>query len=433
MGFLRKIWQALRKREDGPLIFLRWLVLATIVGLAVGLVSSVFYLVFAWATDTRGQYPWLLFLLPVGGLAIVLLYRVSHMEKDRGTNFVLAAVREDAKLPLRTAPLVFVSTIITHLLGGSSGREGAILQIGGSMASWFGRRLPLDEKDREVMTLCGMSAGFSALFGTPVTATIFALEVANVGMINYSALVPCILSAGVGLLVARVLGVPVTSYTLTGLPRLSPLSLVQVMVMGILLAILAIVFCYIMHLVVVGSRWLMRNSLLRVFVGGLAVIALTYIVWLWNPGTYDYNGAGSAIILAAMNGQARPEAFALKLLFTAITLGCGYKGGEIVPVFFIGSTFGCVVAPLLGLSASFGAGLGLVALFCGVTNCPIASFIMAIELFAGSEGFFSGQSVVLFAVTIAVAYVLSGYSGLYREQKIMFEKMHHTIKNKKDS
>ncbi len=416
--------------HGGPLYFLRWLALAVGVGLVVGAASAGFYYTFQFVTQLRLAHPWLLFLLPAGGVAIVLLYRLCGMERDRGTNFVLAAVREDESLRLRTAPLVFVSTMLTHLFGGSSGREGAILQIGGSISSWLSRRLPLDEEDREIMTMCGMAAGFSALFGTPLTAAIFAMEVVSVGMMDYAALIPCILSAAVGLLTAQLLQVPATSFSLSGIPALSPLSLIQMVALGVLLALLSVLFCQAMHTAAHLYQRLLPNKLLRAAVGGALVVALTYVVWLWNPGTYDYNGAGTAVLQAALSGQARPEAFALKILFTALTLSAGYKGGEIVPVFFTGATFGCAVAPLLGLDPSFGAGVGLAGLFCGVTNCPMASLLLALELFCTSDGLFSGQAFVLFAVAIGVSYMLSGYSGLYQEQKILFEKLHHTLRDR---
>ena len=411
----------LRRLFDHPLVFLRWLLFAAVIGLVAGGVSTAFYYAFAWATGLRLAHPWLLWLLPVGGVAIVLLYRVCGMERDRGTNFVLVAVRENAELPLRTAPLVFVSTIITHLVGGSSGREGAILQIGGSISSWIGRRMRLDDKDSRVITMCGMAAAFSALFGTPLTAAVFAMEVVSVGVMYYAAIVPCVLSSIIGLWVAQFFGVPGTAFSLEGVPGLAPLTLLQAVGMGILFALLAILFCRVMHAVPKLYDRFLPNRLVRVIVGGLLVIALTYLVWLWNPGTYDYNGAGEAVIRAAINGQARPEAFLLKILFTAVTLGAGFKGGEIVPVFFTGATFGCVAAPLLGLDPSFGAGLGMVSLFCGVTNCPLTSLLLALELFAAS-GTLPIQSLGLFAVSIAVSYMLSGYYGLYSEQKIMYSK-----------
>lgn len=415
--------QQLRRLIDNPFIFVRWLVFAVLIGLIAGGVSVAFYYAFDWATHLRTAHPTLLWLLPVAGVVIVLLYRVCAMERDRGTNFVLAAVRKNDALPLRTAPLVFVSTILTHLAGGSSGREGAILQIGGSISAFIGRRIHLDDKDSRLITMCGMAAAFSALFGTPLTAAVFAMEVISVGVMYYAAIVPCVLSAMVGFWLAQLCKVPATAFTLTGVPSLTALTLAQAVVMGILFALLSILFCRLMHTAPKLYDRLFPNRLVRVVVGAVLVIGLTYLVWLWNPGTYDYNGAGEAVIHAAVHGQARPEAFLLKMLFTAVTLGAGFKGGEIVPVFFTGATFGCTVAPLLGLDPSFGAGLGMVSVFCGVTNCPLSSILLALELFsAGTPGLFSGYGLGLFGVSIAVSYMLSGYYGLYSEQKILYSK-----------
>ena len=420
----------LRNLED-PVVFLRWLIFAAIIGLVAGIVSTAFYYAFHWAAITRTAHPWLLWLLPAGGAAIVLLYRVCGMEKDGGTNLVLTTVRENTALPLRTAPLVFLSTIITHLVGGSSGREGAILQIGGSISAAIGRLVRLDEKDSRIITMCGMSAAFAALFGTPLTAAIFAMEVVSVGVMYYAAIVPCAISSVIGLWVAQLLGVPGTAFELQGIPDLAPLTLTQAVGMGILLALLSILFCKIMHTAHHLYHKYLPNYLVRVIVGSVLVIAVTYMIWLWNPGTYDYNGAGEAVIHAATEGYARPEAFLLKILLTALTLGAGFKGGEIVPVFFTGATFGCVAAPLIGLHPSFGAGLGMVGLFCGVTNCPLSSLLLALELFSGSDGMFSGQSLGLFAVVIAVSYMLSGYYSLYSEQKILYSKLRPEFINRK--
>ena len=417
---------------ESPVVFLRWLLLAAIIGLTAGAVSTAFYYAFHRATETRTAHPWLLWLLPVGGVIIALLYRVCGMTKDGGTNLVLTTVRENTSLPLRTAPLIFVSTIITHLVGGSSGREGAILQIGGSLSSSLGKLMRLNEKDSRIITMCGMSAAFAALFGTPLTAAIFAMEVVSVGVMYYAAIVPCVLSAVIGLWVAQFFGVPGTAFELQGIPSLHPLTLIQVMIMGILLALLSILFCRSMYAAARLYNRHFPNHFTRVLVGSLLVIALTHLIWLWNPGTYDYNGAGEAIIHAAIEGHARPEAFALKILLTALTLGAGFKGGEIVPVFFTGATFGCVAAPLVGLHPSFGAGLGMVGLFCGVTNCPLSSLLLALELFAvDSHGMFNGQSLCLFAVTIAVSYMLSGYYSLYSEQKILYSKLRPEFINRK--
>lgn len=411
----------LRRMADNPLIFLRWFLFSVMIGITSGCVSTAFYYAFHWAISMRQAHPWLIWLLPVGGVIIVLLYRVCHMEKDKGTNFVLISVRENAPMPVRTAPLVFISTVMTHLLGGSAGREGAILQIGGSISNSIGRLMKLDDKDSRVITMCGMAAAFSALFGTPLTAAVFAMEVVSVGVMYYAAIVPCTISSLVGLTVAKALGVTGTSFALDGIPSFAPLPLLQTLGMGILVALLSVVFCRVMRNTHRLYDRFFPNKFARAIAGGLMIIALTYLMWIWNPGTYDYNSAGEAVIHAATLGHARPEAFLWKILFTAITLGAGYKGGEIVPVFFVGATFGCTVAPFLGLSPSFGAGLGMVSLFCGVTNCPLSSLLLAFELFGASSGF-SVQSLSLFAVSIAVSYMLSGYYGLYSEQKIMYSK-----------
>ena len=421
-----------RELLEQPGTFVKWLVFAGVSGLLCGGVATAFYYAFEAVTGLRRANPWLLWLLPLGGVAIVLLYRVCGMEGDRGTNFVLVAVREDRPLRLRTAPLVFAATILTHLCGGSSGREGAILQIGGSISSKIGRWMGLDDKDRRVITMCGMSAAFSALFGTPLTAAMFSMEVTSVGVLYYAAIVPCVLSSIVGLWVAQAFHVPATQFSLEGVPNLSPLTLAQVIGLGVLFALLSILFCRLMHAAPHLYDKYLPNPLARAAVGGGLVIALTFLVWLWNPGTYDYNGAGEAVLSAAIGGEARPEAFLLKMLFTTITLGAGFKGGEIVPVFFTGATFGCTAAPLLGLHPSFGAGLGMVSVFCGVTNCPLTSLLLSLELFAGdSLGMFTGQSLCLFAVCIAVSYMLSGYYGLYSEQKILYSKLRPEFIDKK--
>lgn len=420
----------LRHGAHTALFFLRSVALAVLTGLICGAVSSAFYYAFHAVTTLRGENPWLLWLMPAAGFVIVLLYRMCGLEKDGGTNLVLTSVRDTPDLTLRTAPLVFVSTILTHLTGGSSGREGAILQIGGSLSSSLGRLLRLDRDSMHVITLCGMSAGFSALFGTPLTAAVFAMEVVVVGTMYYSAIVPCVISSLVGFQTAQFFHVPVTTFDLTEIPALSPLTLAQSLIMGVLFALLSMLFCYLMHSAHRLYDRLLPDKLLRIFGGAAIVIALTFVVWLWNPGTYDYNGAGEGVIHAAIGGTARPEAFLLKMLFTAITLGAGFKGGEIVPVFFTGATFGCVAAPLLGLPASFGAGLGMVSVFCGVTNCPLASLLLALELF-GSDGALSVSSLALFAVSIAVSYMLSGYYSLYSEQKIKYDKFRPEKINRK--
>lgn len=391
--------------------FVKWVVLALVVGTVLGLVGTAFHFGLDWAASMHRAHPWLLFLLPPAGLIIVFLYHITDMGRDKGTNFILVAVRTKWQLRLRTAPLIFFSTILTHLCGGSAGREGAALQLGGCISAAMGRFIRLDEHDEHIITMCGMAAGFSALFGTPIAAAVFAMEVISLGVMYYAAVIPCVLAALTASLISTSFGVQATAFPLTGpLPELSFQSLLQVGGMGLLFALLSSLFCLIMHAVSQGYQKFLPNQYLRVVVGGLLVILITLLL-----GVRDYNGAGMDIIARALSGQAVPWAFLAKLLLTALTLGAGFKGGEIVPVFFVGATFGCTAAPLLGLSPAFGAALGMVSVFCGVTNSPIAAVILSYELFGGA-------ALPLFALSCAISYTMSGYYSLYTGQEIRYSK-----------
>lgn len=398
--------------------FIKWILFAVPTGMIVGCAGSLFHHAIEWGTQARGSHPWMIFLLPVAGLIIVASYHLIDMSDDRGTEFVIASVREGVPLRFRTAPLIFFGTVLTHLAGGSAGREGAALQLGGCISGSMGRVLSVDAKDERIITMCGMSAGFSALFGTPLAAAVFAMEMPSIGVMYYASLVPCILSSVIANLVSSFFGVHSTAFTLEYIPAFSALSVFQVMVLGVLFGILANLFCRCMHLS--GHLYQkVSNPYLRVVLGGVLVIIFTLA-----EGSGSYNGAGMEVITQAIEGSALPWAFVLKLLFTALTLGAGFKGGEIVPCFFVGATFGCTVAPLLGMDAGFGAALGIVAVFCGVTNSPMTSILLGFELFGG-------QDLILFALCIAVSYLLSGYSGLYSEQKIIYSKTEPVYINRK--
>ena len=413
---MKPLSSALRALPDELADFLRRALFAIVIGLLVGAVGVAFHYGIDLATELRQEHHWLLCLLPLGGLAIVLLYQVCGMEKDQGTNLVLVAVREHEPMRLRTAPLIFLSTILTHLVGGSAGREGAALQLGASISSKIGHKLGLEPEEGRILTVCGMAAAFSALFGTPLTAAVFALEVVHVGVIQYAALVPALLSSLVGFLLAGWLRVPPTAYTVSGLAVLSPLSLLQMVVVGALCAVLAVFFCTVTHGAGHVYTKVLPDPRLRALVGGALVLLLS----LLDGGLSHqyYNGAGGNLVEAAVTAGGmgvEPWAFLAKLLFTAVTLGAGFRGGGIVPTFACGATFGCVAAPFLGLSPSFGGAVGMVATFCGVTNCPLSSILLAYELFGG-------DGLPLYALAIAVAYRLSGYSGLYSEQQIIYSK-----------
>ena len=410
-AFYKKYQKHFDVSENNFAHFVMWSCGGICIGFVIGLVGIAFHLALEWATEFRTAHPMLLWLLPFGGLAIVLAYRLAGQEKDRGTNFILVAVRANEAVTLRTAPLIFFSTVVTHLLGGSAGREGAALQLGGSIASSFGRIFQLNEREGRIMTMCGMAGAFSAIFGTPLAATIFTLEVVDVGSMQYAALLPCLVSALLGVFISGKMGLAPEAFVLQAEAAPTPDNLVRVIILGALLAALSIFFCELLHVTPKLYRKFFPNIYLRGAAGGVLIIALTRLL-----GTTDYNGAGAAVIEAAIDGEAVPYAFLLKMLFTALTLGAGFKGGEIVPIFFTGATFGCVAAPLLGLPPQLGAALGMVALFCGCTNSPLASICLAIEVFGG-------QCVSLFALACAVSYMLSSYFSLYREQHFLHSKL----------
>ena len=396
---------------------LKWLLFATLSGGVVGGLGALFHMAIDRATEFRMETGWPLYLMPVAGLIIVWSYHVTHMEDDKGTEFIIRSVREGSHLRLRTAPLIFLGTVLTHFTGGSAGREGAALQLGGSISNSIGRLLHLDEKDGRVITMCGMAAGFSALFGTPIAAAIMSMEIISVGVMYYSAIVPCVLSALIAKHIALFLGVTPTAFTVAAVPELTIPTLLRLIGLGGLCGLVAILFCAVMHLTPRLYDRVTKNPYIRVLLGSAAVIGLTLLLGR------DYGGAGVNIIDRALEGQARPEAFLLKMVFTALTLAAGFKGGEIVPAFFCGATFGCFYGSLLGLPASFAAAVGIVSVFCGVTNCPLTSILLAYELFGG-------EGLHLYTLAIAVSYMLSGYSGLYHAQKIVYSKLRPEYVNK---
>ena len=385
---------------------LKWMVLGGVIGLVGGIIGSLFHIGVDTATQVRLAHPWVLYLMPVGGLAIVGLYRLT---KTEGTNDIIASVHFGEQVPGLLVPVIFVSTVITHLCGGSAGREGAALQIGGGIGYQAGRLLRLGEKDLPLATLCGMSGVFAALFGTPLTATVFALEVISVGVLYYAGLVPCLTAALTGYLVSVLMGVPPTRFTVT-VPGLEVRTMLLVMVLALLCAVVSILFCRGLHGVEHLLKRTLKNPYLRVAVGAAVLIGLTLLT------NGDYNGAGMEVIGRAIAGQADPWAWVWKLLFTAITIGCGFKGGEVVPSFFVGAAFGCVAAGWLGLPAGFGAAMGLVSVFCGAVNCPLASIILSVELFGSGD-------LLYFAMACSISYLISGYCGLYSSQTILYSKL----------
>lgn len=405
---LQKIWDNI---FPYAFTFGKWLLFGTLTGILCGVVGSLFAHTVSKANHIRSMYPQLIYFLPIAGLVIVASYRFLGIKQDRGTNLVLSSIRTEESVPIKLPFLIFLATGLTHLFGGSAGREGAALQIGGGIGSSLSNFLHFKEKDKKLMTMCGMSAVFSALFGTPLTATIFSMEVVSVGVFHYSAFMPCLISSIIAYGVSQFLHVPGETYIITEAPAMSIHSLLLVIIFSVLLALLSIVFCVTMHKSSHFAKKHLKNPYIRIIVGGCMIVVLTLLI-----GNQNYNGAGAAMIEHAIEGHAKWYDFFFKLLFTAITLGFGYKGGEIVPSFFIGSTFGAFMGPLLGLPAPFAAACGMIGVFCGAVNCPIASIILSIELF-GSD------NLLLFAVVCSISYLLSGSYSLYSSQKLMYSKL----------
>ncbi len=397
--------------------FALWALVGLLIGILGGLVGTAFCLCIRFVTGLRGAFPWLLYLLPVGGLLIVWLYGKSGLHPT-DTNGVLLAIHSPSSISISTGPLIFISTVITHLFGGSAGREGAALQLGGVLGHWVGKWMRLDEKDLHLVVMCGMSAVFAALFGSPLTAAVFALEVASVGILHFSAILPCMVSSLTAAHLASFLGASAESFPLSQSFPLTAANLGVTVLISVLCAVMSILYCIALRRG--GKLWAktVPNPYVRAAVGGVLVVLLALLL-----NTRDYNGAGMDVISDAVAGHALPLAFLLKLLFTVVTMTSGYKGGEIVPAMFIGATLGCVVGNLFGLTPGLCAAVGLISMFCGSLNCPISSIFLGIELF----GAFNVQ---FFGIAAAVSFILSANFGLYKEQKIVYSKLHPVFINR---
>ena len=401
--------------------FIKWSVLALVIGSVAGAAGTIFSMGVSWATGFRLSHPSMLFFLPVSGLLIVWMYHSFHEEGNRGTNMVIDAISSNERVTPATGPLIFFSTILTHLGGGSSGREGAALQLGGSIGNSFGEWFKLDERDKKIAIMCGMSAVFSALFGTPVAAAIFSLEVVSIGVLYYAALVPCVFSSFLAVGIARAAGLEGEHFPVEMIPALDLKAVGLLVLLGILCAAVSILFCVLLHTAEHTYRKCFPDARVRILAGSFLFIALTLL-----SGTRDYCGSSMGLIESSIEGSARYEAFLMKMLFTAVALGAGFKGGEIVPTLCVGAALGCAFGEITGFAPSLCAACGMAALFAGVTNCPITSLVIALELF-GYEG------MEYFSIIIAVAFALSGYYGLYASQKFVYSKTRTEFINRRSN
>jgi len=406
MAWLEK----LHHPEDYVKTFLKWGLLGVLMGAIGGVLGAVFHHALHFVTHVRSEHMWLIFLLPLAGLLTVTLYRLFGMQGNRGTNEIIDATLDGHPVSPMVAPSIFLATAITHLFGGSAGREGAALQLGGSTASMLAKLFRLKTEERKVMVMAGMSAVFAGLFGTPLTATLFCMEFESVGTVFSPALLPCFLSAFVASRISGLMGVHAETHMLTEMFNISLANCWQYLILAVLVSLLGITMCWVFHQAEHFAAHHLPNPFVRILVGGAIVTAMTLLV-----GDHRFNGAGMDMALKAVAGEADWYSFLLKMLFTAVTLSAGFKGGEIVPTFCIGATFGCVLGGLLGLDPGMAAALGLVGLFCCATNSPLASIVLSIEMFGSTN-------LYLFAFVCVICFVLSGNSGLYASQIIQFSK-----------
>lgn len=400
--------------------FIKWTLISVVIGLTVGVVGTVFGHGVAWATQVWNLYHWTVFLMPAAGLLIVWLYRACREEKNRGTDMVIEAVSANEEVTFATAPLIFISTILSHCVSASLGREGAALQLGGSLGNLIGKVMKLDEKDKKVAVMCGMSAGFAALFGTPLAAAVFAMEVISIGVMYYAALVPCVFSAFLGAALSSRFGLRAETFSVGQIPEFGLYGAALSILFGILCACVGIVLCISLHKSGHLYRKYLPNPFLRILAGSGIFILLTLIF-----SDRTYNGSGMALIERCFEGEAVPMyAFLLKILFTAVALGAGFKGGEIVPTLCVGAVFGCTAGTILHAPAGLCTAMGMACLFVSVTNCPVSTMFLAFEMF----GF---EAMPYYALAVGVCFTLSGYYGLYSSQKFIYSKTRAEYINRK--
>lgn len=377
--------------------FLLWI----LIGILCGVVGSVFSKTVGLVTNVRLQNGWLICFLPIAGLLSVAVCNLCKTQKV-STVDVFCSAKQDKKLPLLLAPAVFLATAITHLFGGSAGKEGAALQIGGGISAVVSKVFKVSQKTRNTLILCGMAGLFSAAFGTPFAAAVFAIEAVRLKKRDVLQILPCLVSGLVAFVIALGLKTEAERFHIGTIPDVNFKTCLIVLLISVSAALVGVVFCKSLHFVHKLFEKIIKNGYLRVFVGGAIVVLLTIVI-----GNGDYNGSSAQKIAEIFEtGNVRYEAFALKIIFTVITMGCGFKGGEIVPTLVIGSALGGAIAMLTGIAVPFCAAIGIAALFCCVTKCPVTSVVICLELFS-----FKAPVFIIFAVLIS--FLLSGKSSLY--------------------
>lgn len=407
---VRKYIQANSFYQKYPsIIFIgKWLFIAVFIGIIVGSASAFFLTSLHKAEDIRETNKWLIWLLPVAGMGIGLLYHYLGKNSEAGNNLLIdrAIHPQHERIPFRMAPLVLIGTIATHLFGGSAGREGTALQMAGSLSDQLAKPFKLNYADRKILIIAAIAAGFGSVFGTPLAGAIFGLEVIVIGKVKYDAIYPAFVASILADYVTRLWGVHHTSYSINIVPDISTMNIVYSIVAGVAFGLVAATFSKLNHAIGVFFKKYVKYPPLRPFVGGAIVAIAVFAI-----GTTKYIGLGVPFIEEAFHDKMNVYDFAVKLVFTAVTLGAGFKGGEVTPLFYIGATCGNAVSTFIPLPMGLLSGMGFVAVFAGATNTPLACTIMAIELFGIESG-------IYVAIACVVAYLMSGNTSIYNGQFI---------------
>jgi H+/Cl- antiporter ClcA len=392
---------------------LKWLFICVLIGFLSGSASAFLLAALEWAAQYRGQHSWIIWLLPIGGLVIGLGYHYYGKEVVKGNNLLLQEYETpQKKIPLKMAPLVLIGTIITHLFGGSAGREGTAVQMGGAIADQFTELFKLDNSDRKTLIILGISAGFASVFGTPLAGALFALEVLYFSKIRYKSIVLTFLVAFIAYYTVELWEVKHTHYAIPIVPPFTLKILLWIIPISILFGLAAMLFSRSTHYWVSLFSKTIPYPPLRPFVGGILFASAMYFI-----GTTKYLGLGVPIIVESFSNPSEYYDFLLKILFTGFTLGAGFKGGEVTPLFFIGATLGSALSIFVPLPIALLAGMGFVAVFSGATHTPVACTIMGMELFGMESGLFIG-------IACFIAYLASGSVGIYHSQIIKGAKYH---------
>ncbi len=341
------------------------------------------------------------------GIIIGYLYKHFGKDSDKGNNVVLEYIHHgQGAVPLRMGPLVFLASFITHLFGGSTGREAAAVQMGGSITEMLNRLFKVNKTDQRILFMSGISSGFGSAFSAPLTGTVFGMEAVALGHMKYEALVPCFISSFSAYFTTKAWGAPVDRHIIHEVPAVAADTLIKIIIASILFSFTSVLYSKLRHNIESLSKKYLKDPMLIGMVGGFIIIALVHMV-----GSRDYTGRGLKMVTDAFEGYVPAYAFLAKIVFTAVTMGTGFRGGEAIPLFFVGATLGNTLSGLAGLPASFLAGIGLIAVFYGAANAPISCFLLSIEMF-------EGKGVVFFFIACIISYIFSGHNGIYTSQKI---------------